>query len=454
MKQYDILVVGSGCGLIIVEEAVSRGLKVALLDRGPLGGTCLNVGCIPSKMLICVADRIVEIQGSRRLGVRSKVSSIDFEGILNRTMSKVEKYRAHIRGAILRQKNLDYFEGLANFVNEKTMEINGKKLQAGKIFLAAGTRPFIPSIRGLESVDYLTNETALALKEKPESMIIIGGGYIAVEFGHFFAAMGTKVTILEMADRLVNSEEAEISELLKKELSARMVVVNGQEVSQVKKMDKNGKISVSTREKLNGKAHEYTADKIMVAVGRKSNADLLKTENCGIQTDSRGFINVNGYMQTSNREIYAVGDINGQQMFTHVANIEAALAVDHLLLGSKKKMDYSAAPHAVFSSPQIASVGLTEKAAKEKFKIRVGRARYSDVAYGQALREKTGFAKVIVEADTDKILGFHIIGPMASVLIQEVINVIQSKRRVHEIFAGMHIHPALSELIPETLGNS
>jgi len=173
-----------------------------------------------------------------------------------------------------------------------------------------------------------------------------------------------------------------------------------------------------------------------------------------VQLDERGFIKVNGYMRTTHRHIYAVGDANGQQMFTHIANREAVLAADHVLHGARLKMDYSAAPHAVFSYPQIASVGMTEEQARQGHKVRVGKTRYRSVAYGEALLERHGFAKAIIEEDTDRILGFHIIGPYAAVLIQEVINAMQSKGNVHEVFDGIHIHPALPELIPTALGNT
>jgi mycothione reductase len=259
------------------------------------------------------------------------------------------------------------------------------------------------------------------------------------------------VTILEMADRLVLAEEPEISELLKKELSRRMAVHTG---VQAKELNKNARgVTVTVNDLKSGGEKEFTAQKILIAVGRKSNADLLKLENTDIEVDKRGFIKVNEYLETARKNIYAVGDINGQQMFTHVANLEAALVTDNALHGSKIKMDYSAAPHAVYSHPQIASIGMKEEEARKKYKILVGRAKYSDTAQGEAMTEKNGFAKAIVEEDSSKILGFHIIGPYAPILIQEVTNAMASGGTTHDIFTSMHIHPAITELIPETLSN-
>jgi mycothione reductase len=449
VKKYDVIVAGSGCGMIIAEEATAHGLKVALVDKGPLGGTCLNTGCIPSKILINVADRIVEIQESTKLGIKAEVKNTDFNAIMERMRKSVKKEQDHIREGILAAENLDFYQGEGHFVADYTIEVNGQRIKGEKVFLASGSRPFIPPIKGADSIDYLTNESVLQLEERPGSLIIVGGGYVGVEYGHFFAAMGTKVTILEMADRIVLGEEPEISELLEKKLAERMDVYTNAQVAEVKQ--KGNKVVAVIRDKNSGQAKELAAQKIMMAVGRRSNADLLKVENTGVKTDPRGFIKVNEYLETSQKNIFAVGDANGQQMFTHVANREAALVANNVLHGASLTMDYSAAPHAVYSHPQIASVGLTEENARKAHKILIGRAKYSDVAQGEAIMEKEGFAKAVVAQDSGNLLGFHIIGPYAPILIQEVVNAMTSSGHIDEIEEGMHIHPALSELIPRTL---
>jgi len=451
MKNYEVIVIGSGCGALISDEALSKGLKVALIDKGPLvGGTCLNWGCIPSKMLIYTADRIVEIAEARKLGIEAEIKDIDFHSIMERMRQSRHKSQVHIREG-LKQSKLDFYEGAGHFVDEYTLEVNGKKLKGERIFIASGSRPFIPPIKGLENVNYLTNESTLDLEEKPESLIIIGGGYIAVEYGHFFAAIGTRVTILEMADRLVLAEEAEISEVLKNELSKRIAVHTNAQAEEIK-IKGNG-VSVTTVDRNNGKRMEFTAQRLMMAVGRRSNADLLKVENTGVELDKRGFIKVNEYMETNRKNIFAVGDANGQQMFTHMANREAAIVVQNVFYGTKLKVDYTAVPHAVYSHPQIASVGLNEEEARKNHKIMVGRTKYLDVAKGEAMLEQEGYAKAIIEKGTDRILGFHIVGPYAPELIQEVVNAITSGGSIDEINQGIHIHPALSELIPSTLNS-
>jgi mycothione reductase len=452
MKNYDAIVIGSGCGALISGEATAHGLKTALIDKGPLiGGTCLNWGCIPSKMLIYVADRIVEIEEVGKLGVAAGVRDIDFAAIMERMRRSRRESQAHLREGMKQVKNLDFYEGEARFTADYTLKVNGEKLRGEKIFIASGSRPFIPPIKGLEDVPYLTNESVLELKERPDSLIIIGGGYIAVEYGHFFAAMGTRVTILEMADRLVLSEEPEIAGLLKKKLSRRMAVHTGAQAEEIK-AGKSG-VTVVTKDKESGRERKFTAQRIMMAVGRRSNADLLEVENTGVARDARGFIRVNERMETSRKNIFAVGDANGQQMFTHMANREAAIVAHNVLHGADMVVDYSAVPHAVYSHPQIASVGLREEEARKDHDIIVGRTRYLDIAKGEAMMEADGFAKAIVEKGTDKILGFHIIGPYAPELIQEVVNAMTSGGGIEELNQGIHIHPALSELIPTTVNS-
>jgi mycothione reductase len=452
MKEYDVIVIGSGCGIIIVNKALAHGLKTALVDKGPLGGTCLNYGCIPSKILTTAANRVLEIQESTKLGIKSRVVSLDFKSIMQGMRKNILESRQRLRANILRTPSLDLFEDIGTFTGDLTLEVKGEAIRGKKIFIASGARPFIPQIEGLDKTDYLTNETLLQLNEKPESLLIIGGGYVGVEYGHFFAAMGTKVTIIEMAERLVPLEEPEISELLRNKLSQRMEVYTRTAVIKGQKQDSSYR--VLARDVTNNHEKEYSAEKILIAAGRTPNTDLLNAGKTGIQVDNKGFIMVNEYLETTRRNIYAVGDANGKQMFTHVANREAFLAANNALHDEWVKMDFSASPHAIFSYPQVASVGLTEIEARKKYRVQTGKARYYDHAMGLALQEKDGFAKAIIEKETGRILGFHIIGPEASILIQEVVNVMAARGTLRDIRNGMHIHPALSEVIQSAFSHT
>ncbi len=451
MKEYDVLVLGNGSAGTIVQNSLSNGLKVALADKGPLGGTCLNYGCIPSKMIIYPADRIMEIKEAEKLGVKAKVQDIDFQDIMDRMRRTIKESHEHMKG-IERVEGLDYYNSQAQFIDEYTIEVQGKKLRAEKIFIGTGARPLIPPINGVEKVDYLTNETVFDLKEKPKSIVIVGGGYIAVEFAHFFDAIGTKVTILQRSNRLIKNSEKEISKLLEKKLRKRFNVYTNTEVIELKS-NKN-KTEVICKNKKTGKKENYYCEKVLIAAGRKSNADILKVENTGVETDKRGYIKVNDYLETTKENIYALGDATGKAMFKHVANEEAYIAWNNAFnKENKTSLDYNKIPYAVFTYPQIAAVGFTEKEAKEKTDILVGKAKYNDVAKGEAMVEKDGFAKAIVDKKTKKLLGFHIIGPYAPLLIQEVINAMSLGSELAYIAHGMHIHPALSELILNTLSN-
>ena len=449
MQKYDVLVLGSGCGLDIARQAAGKGKSVALIEPGPLGGTCVNVGCIPSKMLIAPADSVVELQRARRLGIRAAIESVDAPSIMRRMRNSRSGSQTHLQHSIGELKGVDYVRTAGRFVAPGVVDVGGRQVSAPLIFIAAGARPLIPSISGLESVDYLTNDSLLELTELPESLIIMGGGYIAVEYCHFFAAMGTRVTVLEMAERLVTSEEPEIAATLQQELSKRARVVTGAKVESV--AARRDGVSVTARMGDGGKSTSFHAARLLVAVGRRSNADLLQVEKAGIRTDKRGFIEVDGRMRTNVKDVYAVGDINGKAMFRHAANVQAAVAAANALHGQDVEMDYHALPHAVYSYPQLASVGLTEAQAREAgHDVSVAMTAYNSVAKGEALREDAGFTKVVVKRGTETILGFHIIGPYAPMLIQEVVNAMQSGGNIDEIARGVHIHPELTELIPSS----
>ena len=448
MKEYDVVIIGSGSGAIVASRALAQNQSVALIDKGPLGGTCLNLGCIPSKMLIYPADVITDIQNAQKLGVTAEITHIDFHSIMERMRRVVKEGQEEMRVGIESTEELDFYETEASFTDDYTLDVGGTTITGEKIFIVSGARPLIPPIKGIHDVEYLTNETVLQLTELPESLLLIGGGYIAAEYGHFFAAMGSQVTIVQRGDRLIPSEEPEISHVLKQKMASRMDIVLNCEVVEVQKEGEY--YSVIGKDTSSGEKKKFTAQEIMIAAGRKSNAGILKVENTGVETDRRGYITVNEYLETSKKNIWAFGDATGIQMFRHVANRDADIAWNNSQ-GEKTAVDYAATPHAVFSHPQIASVGMTQEAAQKDHSILVGKAHYSDVAKGMAMMEEEGFAKAIVDRDEWTILGFHIIGPSAPILIQEVINAMATGGSLHPIGEGMHIHPALPELVVAAL---
>ena len=435
--------------------------------------------------MVYPADRIVEIREAKKFGVIAEIHEIDFSAIMDRMRTTVKASRDHIEDSLREAADFDFYFGEAHFTGDYTLEVHPvgeeyrsheriKTSSAGKpsrkeernvfnaatpaaikgktIVIASGARPAIPAVKGIEAVEYLTNESALELRELPESMIIIGGGYIAVEFAHFFEAVGTKVTIVQRNQRLVPDEEPEVSKLLETALSRRMSVHSNTEAVEVRRQEQ--KVIVSAR-KPDGSQFELSARYLLVAAGRRSNADLLRVENTGVKTDERGYIQVDEYLETSKKDIWSFGDAIGKKMFRHTANREAELVSHNIVHGKKSRLNYLTVPHAVFSYPEIASVGLTEDQAVKLMgskEILVGKAMYGEVARGQAMMETEGFTKAVVHRKSGKILGYHIIGPQASILIQEVVNAMAGDNNLWAVARGMHIHPALSEVVLKAFG--
>jgi len=442
-KAFDVIVIGSGSGALVADRALWQGLTLALVDKGPLGGTCLNVGCVPSKMLIYPADRLVEAREAAKLGVQAEIIGVDFGAIMSRTRELVRRTREEIRGSLSRT-GVALYEAEGHFVGDYTLEVAGERIRGKRIFIAAGARPLIPPIPGLEQINYLTNETLLGLDEAPESLIAIGGGFIGVEYAHFFSAMGSRVTILQQERRLVPEEELELSLILKRRLSQRMDVRTDTEAIEARR-DGDGAVIV-TRNVATGGRGEFAAERVLVATGRRPNTDLLRVEAAGLETTALGFLKVNGYLETNKPNIWAFGDVIGKEMFTHVANQEALVAWHNSSHEHKAEMSYRAAPHAVFAYPPLASVGLTEAEAKGKFHYLVGKADYKQAVRGEAMMETDTLAKAIVDKESG-----HIIGPYAEMLIQEVVDVMANEGNVNSITAAMHIHPALPEIVVATL---
>jgi dihydrolipoamide dehydrogenase len=395
----------------------------------------------------------MEIRESGKFGITAQITAVDFPAIMERMRKNVARSHDRMKEALEKADDFDFYGGEAQFTGDHTLEVNGKTVKGKDIFIVAGVRPMVPAIRGIESVEYLTNESALRLTEMPGSLIIVGGGYIAAEFAHFFEAMGTTVTIIQRNKRLVTDEEPEVSELLRTALSRRMKVHVDTEVTEVKQTGKV--VTVTAKERGSGKQREFTAYRLLVAAGRRPNSDNLMVANTGVTVNEKGYIVVDEFYETSKKGIWAFGDIIGKKMFRHTANHEAELVWHNAVHGKKSRMNYLTVPHAVFSYPEIASVGLSEAEAVKiigKQEVLVGRAMYTDVARGEAMMETEGFTKAIVHRKTGKVLGYHIIGPQASILIQEVVNAMAADGNIWSVANGMHIHPALSEVVLKAFG--
>ena len=452
MKNYDMIVIGTGSAMDIVNATIEKNpkMKVAVIDKDEPGGICLTRGCIPSKLLLYPAELLRTTEKAGEFGINVEIKKIDFAKVMTRMRTIIDNEINIIRQGLSHSKNVDYYPASAEFTAPYTLKISDEIITSKLIILCTGSKPTIPPIKGIEKVGYHTSDTILKINQLPTSLAIIGGGYIAAEYGHFFSAMGSKVTIIGRNPQFLPDEEPEISWLAKKELQKHMTIITNHEVQDTEKTAKGMKKLVAVNRE-NGKKLEITAEEILIASGRGPNTDILHPEKAGIKTDNQGWVIANEYMETSQPNVWALGDADGKYPFKHVANYEAQIVYYNAILKTMTKVDYHAVPHAVFTYPEIASVGLGEKEAIEKYgqdKVLIGIHRYQDTAKGEAMNVKDYLVKVIVENGPMKILGAHIIGPYASVLIQEIINLMYTpEQSAKPIIQGMHIHPALNEVV-------
>jgi len=452
MKEYDLISIGTGSAMNIVGVMIQKNpqMKVAVIDKDEPGGICLTRGCIPSKMLLYPAELVRTIGRAGELGIDVDIRKVDFRGVMERMRTLIYKDINMIRQGLSHSKNIDYYPATAEFISPYTLKVSDETITSKMIFLCTGSKPILPPIKGLDEVGYLTSDTALTMNQLPRSMAIVGGGYIAAEYGHFFSAMGSKVSIIGRNPQFLKQEEPEVSALAKKELGKHMTILTNHEVREAEKTS-TGEKRLFAMSRQNGERVVITADEMLIATGRGPNTDVLHPERGGIKTDKTGWIIVDEYLETSQPNIWAFGDANGKHLFKHVANYESLVVYYNAVLNKKMKADYHAIPHAVFTYPEIGSVGLKEKEAIEKYgedNVLIGMYRYENTAKGEAMGVKEYFVKVIVEKEPMKIVGAHIIGPYASVLIQEIINLMYTpKQSAEPIINGMHIHPALNEVV-------
>ena len=414
MKEFDLIVVGSGAGLLVLEAGLQAGWTCALVENGPIGGTCLNRGFIPSKILTTPADLLREVQAARRIGVSAPDASLDWELVSERMWAKIDK-NADMEESLRAMPGLTLYRGTAEFSGIKRLIVRppdagapGEEIAGQRIVLATGARSLVPPIPGLEEAGYITTETFFGAKypRRPwPTLAVIGGGIIAAEIAHVFSAAGTKVSIVEMLPRLLAAEEPEVSALVEHEFRREIELFLNKRAVAVRAA--NGVKTVVFEDVTTQEIGEAVADEVFVAVGRRSNSDLLKPEKGGIKTDRRGWIEVDAYLETSQPGVWAVGDALGGLQFRHKANAG----------------DYSVVPWAVFTHPQIGHVGMTEGEAVAKgHEILVGVNHYSSIAKGYAMgylpgAPDDGFVKVVVDRN-GKILGAHVVGPEAALLVQ------------------------------------
>lgn len=460
MKKFDLIVIGSGSGLDVANAAATeKGFKVAIIEKDKLGGTCLNRGCIPSKLLIHSADIIEIIKKADVFGITVKDYTIDFQQIVNRVNKIVNTDSNEIKKGLQANKNPHLFLQECKFIGEKKILIaNDKIITSDTILIASGTRPNIPNIKGLKNVKYITSNEALSLKQQPKSLTIIGGGYIACELAHFFGSLGTKINIIQRNDLLIPNEDTDISTRVTDIFSKKYNIYLGYNAELVfhdskdkNSLNKTKIINIIAKNKF-GNYVKVSSDQLLIAIGRIPNSDLLNIAKSGVKINERGFIVVNKYLETNIKGIFALGDIVGKYQFKHNANNEAQYAYNNIVHPDKKiPVNYTAMPHAIFTNPQIAAVGYTEQQlTKEKIEYEKSIYRYIQTGMGQVIEDKEGFVKFLIGKRNRTILGCHIMGTDASILIHEVLVAMRSGKnegKIDNITRTIHIHPSLSEVI-------
>lgn len=449
MKKYDLIIIGGGGGLKL-RPAADLGKKIAIIEKEDLGGTCLNRGCIPSKMLIHTADVIDQIREAEKFNIKvSQKIKVEFKKLIERVNSEVSKSSKSIEENYAKHPNIDFYHKEARFINDKIITVGKEKITAEKILIATGTRPHIPDIPGLIGTPFMTSREALKVKKLPKKMIVIGGGYIATELGNFFGALGTEVHFL-IRSEVLKFEDKDIRAEFYRKFSEKYHLHIHTTPKKISYKNKNFRVETINK---NNSLQTLIADSLLVATGITPNSDNLGLENTAIKLDTNGYIQVDDYLQTSVKNIYAIGDVIGRNFFRHSVNFEGEYLFDTLFEKPRKeKIEYPPMPHAVFANPQVAGVGVTEdelikKGQKAGTDYFTGKNPYAKSAMGDALRSDHGLTKLIFETKSEKLIGGHIVGPEASDMIHMIIAYINMGATLKDMLRTIYIHPALPENI-------
>ncbi len=450
-SHYDLVIIGAGSGNTIPGAVDISDWRVAIIEASKMGGTCLNRGCIPSKILVYTADVADTVRHASNYNIDATLNAVDWQAVKQRLWSRIDPI--HDRGLHYRRKHgFDVYEGTARFTGPKQIEVDGAKITADRFVISAGARVAIPDIAGLDTVAYETSDTIMRIDEVPKHLIVLGGGFIATELGHVFAAYGSKVTIIGRRDVLLPAEDAEIAAAFTVAASTWADLILGAEPTRVFATDTGG-IAVEVPGR--GGMQTVEGDCLLVATGRTPNSDMLNVAAAGVAVNDHGYIAVDDNYSTNIDSIWAFGDIVGFHQLKHTANIEARIVAHNLRPNGNalQSRDRRPAPHAVFSTPQVGAVGMTETQAQAKGADYVAITHeYSNTAYGWALEDTTSFAKLIVDRSTRLLLGAHIVGPQAANLVQLLVQGMHLGATIDELASGqIYIHPALTELVEQAL---
>jgi mercuric reductase len=444
---FDLVIIGGGSAAFSAAlKAAEHDSKIAMVQMGTIGGTCVNMGCVPSKNLLRAGE--LRYYDSHRdfPGIKPGRTTLEFKRVIEQKDQIVRELRKQKYSDVLRSlPSAKLFHGKARFVSKSRVKVDGISVDGRKFIVATGSSPRIPQITGIDRVDYLTNVEALSLKERPDSMVIVGGRALGLEFAQMYSHMGTHVTLIQRSQRIIPEEEPVISDALRQYLEEEGIKIKtGAQVERVDEK-KGEKVVVATT---NGKEFEARGDELLMATGREPNTRDLGLEVVGVRLKEDGAVKVNREMHTTAPHVWAAGDVIGEPMLETIAAKEGATAAENALLGTHRKIDFLPVPRAVFTSPQVASVGLTEGEAHEKGYNCVCRTvEMSRVPKAITIRETRGLVKMVAEGDTGRILGVHILADNAADIIQEGVLAVKHKLTVDDIIDTVHVFPTIAESI-------
>ncbi len=450
-RKYDAIIIGTGqAGPALAGRLDKEGLKTAIVERGRVGGTCVNVGCIPTKALIGSARAAYMARQGESFGV-----SID--GDVSVDMRKVKARKDEISGAsnqgvtnwLEGMENVDLIMGHARFVDATTIEVNGEILAAEKIFINVGARARVPDWDGLDDVPYLTNSSIMEVDFLPEHLVIIGGSYIGLEFAQMYRRFGSEVTVVEMADRLIGRDDDDVSDAVREILEGEGVKFRlGADCLEARQT----KSGIAVRADCNDHFEEVEGSHLLFAVGRVPNTGDLGLENAGVEMNRFGYIDVDDHLRTNVPGIWALGDVNGRGAFTHTAYNDFEIVAANLLDDDPRKVSDRILCYGLYTDPPLGRIGMTEREVQESGrKALIGKRMMTQVGRAREFGDTRGFMKIIVDADSKKILGAAMLGMNGDEVIHGLLDVMYAKQPYTVISRAVHIHPTVSELIPTVL---
>ena len=445
MTHHDLLIIGAGSGNSIIGPEHDD-WDVAIAEPWDFGGTCMNRGCIPSKMFVHAADLALSARRGPALGVHTSFQTADWPAIRDRVFGRIDPIAAaglEYRNSL---ENVTVYRHSARFTGERTVDLGGLEVTADQMVIAAGARSLVPDVPGLADTPFCTSDDVMRLDELPDRLVILGGGFIAAEMAHVFDGLGSRVTIVHRGELMLRGADEDVRRCITEAYVDRMDVRLEATVSRVS--------HDGTYEILLSDGSTLQADQLLVATGRQPNGDRLEVHRAGITLDERGYIITDDQLRTGADGIWALGDVTNPRQLKHTANAEARIVAHNLADPTElQSVDRSVVPHAVFGHPQVGSVGHTEKELVDSGRPHiVATRRYADTAYGWAMEDSTGFAKVLADPDTRLLLGAHIVGPQAPTLVQQLIQGMATGLTVDQMARQqLYIHPAMPELVEQAL---